>query len=87
MKVNKKWQVNFREYAALNIIDLVATPLLGTWFKHYQPCCYPVARDMVERCIVKPWLNFRTFLYYSVRSGQLRNLESAKVSMQGQLVK
>ena len=27
-KINKKWQVNFHEYAALNIINLLATPLL-----------------------------------------------------------
>ena len=23
------------------------------WFKHFRPYCYPVARDMVERRIVK----------------------------------
>ena len=23
------------------------------WFKHYLPCCYAVARDMVERRVVR----------------------------------
>ena len=34
------WQVNVCEYAG------------NGWFKHFLPCCYPVARDIVEKRIV-----------------------------------
>ena len=33
VKIYNKWQVIFHEYAALNIIYFVATPLLGTWLR------------------------------------------------------
>ena len=39
-KINEKWQVNVCEYVA------------NGCFKHFLFCCYPVARDFVEKRIV-----------------------------------